>query len=825
MNEEPPKCPWPLHRGEELFKVLRVGNDADQVAQATVSLLSCLTRPAVDGVAAGVVAAAGVAAGVTGAGGTGEHALLRRVRAMLAYFPDAKYVAIDGSGLLRPLAAVAERAADSPASRQASRLLGAGVAVVALTPAPAADAGAPEPAELFSSVLLLVQRVPSAVQSARGDREAAAACGALLRARATALLERRLATPFRKVAELELDPLMGPCRALGAVLSADGAWLRFGAASALLKKHLAGVPPVVEWSRPLRFGKLLALDREEVSSQGALLLANLFRTDAPRLGAHARVPQLLARIAAAEAEAEPDFAALRAALEGAKSAEAAAQAAVDAADASEALQSGEAASSASAGAGAAARRAAEEALWSASHARRDAENALLGSELDTHKAQSLHQADLMNLFIAARLQWDAPAGAGNHSTVYPLRWPPSGAGGVPAAAKVAAADCNDLLAEAELLQALHLGGGGPDSIPRVLYVARGSYRGHAETERLRGSGRGDGEYAIAPSAAPASAEPAFIVIAPLGVALSVLLARLPPPSAGAEAAAARRALADGLADGLLEALRHAHARGVAHSNLKVPNVVLAPPPPPGSLESQSSAEELVRLLASGAWRPRGVLIDWGTARALGARASVRPQNGFQPDATETLTWPHSFFSGVEWVLRPRHDLECVAYLAAAVACSDSGAEVPWAAGGEAAGWAFNGPPRVNGDGDPIYGGDEASRADTGLRWVGPVAHARSRWLCQHPEALGDIGRRFLTHARAGRTLYSWRVSDEDHMALLAVPAVPCRPYHDGLEPEEIEIVEDRNGPGPAARRARELAAQLAPPAAMTTTDNGKQSSV
>ena len=284
--------------------------------------------------------------------------------------------------------------------------------------------------------------------------------------------------------------------------------------------------------------------------------------------------------------------------------------------------------------------------------------------------------------------------------------------------------------------------------------------------------------------------------------LAEVLAQLPPASECASAAAARRALADAVATGLLDALRHAHARGVAHSNLKIPNVVLAPPPPPG---------DIAALLAGGAWRPRGVLIDWGTARALGAPASVRQQGGFQPDATETLLRPQRSDSGgwywadvgSVWLLHPRHDLECVAYLAAAVAggggvAAQHSSWPPW--------WPWTTPDggiaKRGGDGN---GGDAAAQADTGLSWVGPVACARAAWLRAHPDALGEHGRRFLQHARAGRPLYTWRLSDEEHAALLLQPAAEpvrhCSVDELGAHPDYCD-----NGPEAAARAARAYAA-------------------
>ena len=186
-----PKCPWPLRRGEELFKVLCSRNKGDAIALATVKVLSCLSTRAEEAVAAWLAVDAG-----------DEHTLLRRVRAALARLSDSTLAAADGSALLRPLAAAELASCAGKTSRWASSLRRAGVAVVALTPAPAAETRAPEPAELYSSVLFLVQRVASTTPSARGDREAAAACGALLRARATALLARRLASPLLGVAEV-----------------------------------------------------------------------------------------------------------------------------------------------------------------------------------------------------------------------------------------------------------------------------------------------------------------------------------------------------------------------------------------------------------------------------------------------------------------------------------------------------------------------------------------------------------------------------------------------------------------------------------------------
>jgi hypothetical protein len=81
------------------------------------------------------------------------------------------------------------------------------------------------------------------------------------------------------------------------------------------------------------------------------------------------------------------------------------------------------------------------------------------------------------------------------------------------------------------------------------------------------------------SAPPPDEQPAFLVISPVGMPLNAVLRRL-PPHAGPASAAARRIVADVVAQGLLDALRAAHSRGIAHGNLKPPNVVLVPPPPP-----------------------------------------------------------------------------------------------------------------------------------------------------------------------------------------------------------------------------------------------------
>ena len=508
---------------------------------------------------------------------------------------------------------------------------------------------------------------------------------------------------------------MGPCRAIGAVLSADGAWLRLGVAVASAKAQRSD-PPTLTWALPLR---LVPLPQQETDAVGMSqrLFFNFVAMSPHLFYPQMRAVDLLIRTCALEAALPGAQAALCAAEHAARLRQEAAPQGLAAASARDELE-----------------------LGSLRLAATRAGNAL--SALRTR-----HSGYLRRLWMAAAMKWDSPLGAGNHSAAYTLPWGPAAGDGCVAVAKVAYLESSDLAAEAELLQALHLGGVRCDNLPRLLYWSLGSLSGTQEAAPVAA------DAAIGAAPAP-SANPAFLVLAPLGFPLAAALAQLPASAAGGAAAAARRILADAVAEGLLAALSHAHARGVAHSNMKMENVVLAPPPPGG-------AGSLAELLSSGAWRPRAVLIDWATARALGRPASVRRQRGCDPDVMESL---HVSWDTIPELL-PRHDLECVAYIAASVAGSgDFSAEVPWC---RPAWWqpAAAGAGSAD-DGEEAPGGSEETKAETGLAWVGPIACQRAVWLRKHPEALGGGGHRFLQHVRAGRVLYSWHVSDAEHDALL-----------------------------------------------------------
>jgi hypothetical protein len=865
--------------GAELAEVLG-GND-DEVSHAFVRVLTCLYGR-VDAAMDGWWAASGGVAGASAARGApppAQQLLLRRARAALARLADeAQYVAHDGSALRDALAAEL-RAAHAPAAcaaasagaittdgaarapppakprglpRWALRRRAARTAVVALTPAPLPGGAAAAAPELFTSTIVLTQHAHAAPfvsspSSARGDREAAAACGALLRARAEALRRRRLASPHAVAARVWAEDAerrsgCASCRAFGGVLSSDGAWLRLGVAAAPLGGAGAPAAPTLTWSRPLRLAPWPCggaarphgrapdgagrYDLDE-APKGARVLANLLRQQPAQLGQQLRVHELLARIAAFEAATPPDEAPLLRAVDDALRAEEHARAVADAAAAAAAADDD---SSSGAQALATATRSLQR---DARKARLDAEIALLGAKNAGRGARMTYVSDLDDLWAAAALQLDAPAGAGNHSAVYALRrWPPDGnnepGGAEGAAAKVACASDAQLAEEAALLSAMHA---APEqappcaALPRLLYTSAGAMRPSRSW--------GLDEQSRAAAAAVPTGLPAFIVIAPLGAPLADVLRRLPR---GAAAAAARRALADGVAEGLLAALRAAHARGVTHGNMKIDNVVLTPPPPPLP-EQQGGGEEedaaaLADALVSGAWRPRGVLIDWGTARALGMSGGVRPQRGYEADATETLQFTSCPFAGARWLLTPRQDLESVAYLYASIAHPDgacggglsasasASASVsdalsddlrralqriestrpPWMLASRSSGNCSDG----DGNGDD-GGGDAAARADTGLHWVGPVAAARAAWLRAHPDALGERGRRFLAHVRAGRDVYSFDISDEEHAALMEGPGggapLPLRARGGCYDEREYD-----NGPRTAAEKARQYAA-------------------
>ena len=457
-----------------------------------------------------------------------------------------------------------------------------------------------------------------------------------------------------------------------------------------------------------------------------------------------------------------------------------------------------------------------------------------------------HQTQLINLSMDAMARRDSALGAGNHSAVYALRWrtPRSSADAAAAeadveelaVAKVAAQNDAQLAEEAAVLG--ELADARCASLPRLLYTSRSSFQGVVEDDALEAEmAARDAEARGLPAPAPPSPralQPAFLVMTPIGTPLPHVLARLARDADAAAAAAddiavaavrsVRAALAERVAHGLLDALRCAHERGFAHGNIKFPNIVLAPPLP---LLGKSNGRPPLTLddVAS----RTAVLVDWGTAQRMGARKPVRSQGGLAMDAVETLmaeavaaelaeedmmatygfTAPEG--AGLSWwysrrrvprrvprlTVLPRWDLEAVAYAyaalrkdtrsAAALSCyqyadeSDLATIPPWH-------------PRAARR--SVYDDEEATAprrgdaalealaaAETGLAWLGPRAWRRFVWLHEHPDALGERGRRFLAHVRAGRAVYTLDLDDADVAgAPLRVQAAPWDD-HEGVKEE------------------------------------------
>ena len=418
---------------------------------------------------------------------------------------------------------------------------------------------------------------------------------------------------------------------------------------------------------------------------------------------------------------------------------------------------------------------------------------------------------LRNLHLDAQMRLDNPLGSGNHSAVYAVRWPVSAAalvqGGeqqqavTAAVAKVAYQGDAELAEEATVLaQLAKASDAGCASLPRLLYVACGSFSGEVE----RAAYKAASATAVPPVAGPPPPlQPAFIVTTPVGTPLTVALGRLGHDSPG-NVAAVRKALAKRVAENLLDALRAAHARGIGHGNIKFHNIIITPPLDDGDTMTLSDVASRT-----------AVLIDWGTAQRLGVPAAVRMQRGFSADALELLLARQMAAEkdaasksdckinseslsvilrralGVprrvpRLVVRPQWDLEAVAFVYAAIradsrskyclADEDQAGMPPWhprAARGLAA-LPRSKQPFVDefDDLEPRRDDDVlAARAveETGLTWLGPRAWRRYVFLHERPGALGRRGRRFLQHVRAGRAVYTLNIGAREHAELLAGP--------------------------------------------------------
>jgi hypothetical protein len=291
---------------------------------------------------------------------------------------------------------------------------------------------------------------------------------------------------------------------------------------------------------------------------------------------------------------------------------------------------------------------------------------------------------------------------------------------------------------------------------------------------------------------PPPLQPAFIVTTPVGTPLTVALGRLGHDSPGS-VAAVRNALAERVAENMLDALRAAHARGIGHGNIKFANVILAPPLPPveGGDDGQAT------LTLAGVESRTAVLVDWGSAQRLGVASTLRSQQGLGADAIETLmaeqldaerdagfardyiAYYYAPMRSVQevprrvprLVVRPQWDLEGVAYAYAAVR-GDS--RDWWQLSGqrqaELPPWQPRVAPPDQLDPRRNYAAISARAAEeTGLSTLGPRAWLRYVFLHDHPEALGDRGRRFLRHVRAGRAVYTLDIDEREDDALRAEP--------------------------------------------------------
>lgn len=666
---------------------------------------------------------------------------------------SSQYVASDGAALRDALAAelrgcagvaatAAAAAAASPGCRASSRPGSAPVwtradrvariEVVALTPAWTEFGPQPQPQteRLVDCALLLVQHV-AAGSSRRGDREATAALSALLRSRAEAQLRRF--TPTTQATSL-VGQLNLEFNAVGVMICADNAAMRIGVAMAAVR-GAAPQPATLLWSQELPLGG--------PAEEGVCVLMNLLMSMPHQLGHRWRVPLLLARLAAWESytRTRPDTSALSAAVAAAKAARLVTQTAIEAARRATARFTAAEQLSEECNAAHRALTAAyktNDASWDALFKSVDAENDAL---VATSAVLNEFQYNVAELRFATTFSADAPLGAGNHSVVYAVRWAVDNeeqkAAAKAAFAKVALRDDAQLAEEAMVLRALPKCA----SLPRLLHSSRLGFM----------------QFDLPAEASDEpQKQPAFLVLSPAGASLCAVLGRL-PPHAGDAATAARRIIADVVAQGLLDALHAAHSHGIAHGNMKIENVALTPAPPArvdADAENADDADAAALLLAlrSGAWQPRALLIDWGTALPIGKASYIRSQRGVWPEVTAALRSDEDYWVLGEphWRVSPQLDLEPVAYVAAATAagCPTDQANfmrVPWLL-----------PPWL-----------ESMQPKPGCTRCAAVTAARALWLKEHPEALGDSGRRFLEHARAGRAVYTWRIEDAAHAALLA----------------------------------------------------------
>ena len=126
------------------------------------------------------------------------------------------------------------------------------------------------------------------------------------------------------------------------------------------------------------------------------------------------------------------------------------------------------------------------------------------------------------------------------------------------------------------------------------------------------------------------------------------------------------------------------------------------------------------------------------------------------------------------VVRPQWDLEGVAYVYAAIrgdsrdwwriSDEDQAELPPWhprAAPAEEQG--------ADARRDHAAISARAAR-ETGLASLGPRAWSRYVFMLEHPDALGDRGRRFLQHVRAGNAVYALDIDAREDEAMRAAPA-------------------------------------------------------
>ena len=309
---------------------------------------------------------------------------------------------------------------------------------------------------------------------------------------------------------------------------------------------------------------------------------------------------------------------------------------------------------------------------------------------------------------------DAILGKGAHSVVYAL--PRRAFGGASAVAKVDYNLTAELSIEAAMMRRL--------AAANVPFAQRLLHEGMANVPRSSSF-----RYSRMLGQAP------FLVHSPRGVSLTSLLDSPFSPFTSREA---RERLAEGVTADLLAMLRGAHndAR-LVHGNIKPPNIILAPRAPllDGEADLQPASVDARTHYA--------VLVDWANPADVGGPLTKRWQRGFASDEAEL------WLSG-ECSMPPAaavQDLESVAYLYAAIR----------------EGAALRGHPRASeppwmpapGDWDEQEWLELAREAVLDGEPAGtPLAVQRNEWLRQHPEALGDRGRRFLELVRSGHAVYS-----------------------------------------------------------------------